>query len=148
MIFSRKGAGLLEKYLNHLPDRPSFEELDALAAEVAPGCDGLRLRSNAPDLPVEEMFVGRTSAHRRGHEIRAIMEAVADELRSQVTLLRGPNSARSVRSVGGAARSRVWLEIKREALGCPIEAVDCAETTSLGAAQLAVRHSEADGAGC
>ena len=137
MVFSSVSASLLEKYRNRLPDRPTFAELDDLAAQVPPGAEGLQLHPEASQQPTSEMFVGRNRSHHRGHEVRAIMEGVACELRSQVTKLCSDDWPTSVRAAGGAARSSLWLQIKSQVLGCPVEAVDCLETTSLGAARLA-----------
>jgi xylulokinase len=141
MVFSSISAGLLERYRNQLPDRPTFAELDALAARVPAGAEGLLLHPLAANLPVSEMFVGRTPVHQRGHDVRAIMEGVALELRKQVTILCGPSWPASIPAAGGAARSKLWLQIKRDVLGCQVEAVHCPEPTSLGAAQLARCYS-------
>jgi xylulokinase len=148
MMFSRVGAGLLEKYRNQQADRPAFADLDKLADEVPPNSAGLRLHADAPDLPVDKMFEGKNSSHHRGHEVRAIMEGVARELRNQLTALCGNERPQKVRSVGGAARSGTWLRIKSDIVGCPVEAINCAETTSLGAAKLALHHLGDDDAGC
>ncbi len=137
MMFSSLSAGLLERYRNELPDRPTFAELDTLAAKVPAGAEGLQLHPLAAQQSVREMFVGRTSTHRRSHEVRAIMEGVAIELRRHVTTLCGDNWPASVQAAGGAARSTVWLQIKSEILGCPVKAVVCPEPTCMGAARLA-----------
>ena len=56
------------------------------------------------------------------------------------TLLCQQCQPKEVRSIGGAAHSKLWLKIKSDKLGCPVQAIDCAEPTSLGAAMLA-RHA-------
>jgi xylulokinase len=137
MVFSSLSAGILERYRNRLLDRPTFEELDRLAAEVPSGCEGLRFNPVAMLDASADMFVGRTAAHGCGHEVRAIMEAVAGELRGQVTTLCDSDLPASIKSGGGAARSQLWLQIKREVVGCEFERVDSPEPTSLGAARLA-----------
>jgi sugar (pentulose or hexulose) kinase len=136
MMFSSVSAGLLERYRNGLPDRPTFSELDMLAAQVPAGAEGLRLDQVAALRFAPDMFIGRSSIHQRGHEVRAIMEGVALELRRQVTTLCGDALPASVQAAGGAARSATWLKIKSEVLGCPVEAVACPEPTSMGAARL------------
>jgi sugar (pentulose or hexulose) kinase len=137
MVFNSLSAGILERYRNRLPHRPTFKELDRLAAEVPSGCEGLRFNPAAMLDESADMFVGRTAAHGWGHEVRAIMEAVAGELRGQVTTLCDSNLPASIKSGGGAARSQLWLQIKREIVGCDFERVDSPEPTSLGAARLA-----------
>lgn len=136
MVFSSVSAGLLEKYRDQLPDHPTFTELDELAEQVPAGAGGLQLHPDALQRDATEMFIGRDMSHHRGHEVRAIMEAVAFELLSQVTTLCGPDWPSSVRAAGGAARSKLWLKIKSQTLGCPVLAVNCPETTSLGAFRL------------
>jgi xylulokinase len=42
-----------------------------------------------------------------------------------------------VRSLGGAAHSDVWLQMKADLLGIPVERPACADAASLGAAMLA-----------
>lgn len=137
MVFSSLSAGILERYRNRLADRPAFDELDRLAAEIPSGSEGLRFNPTAIFDESACMFVGRIAAHGRGHEVRAIMEAVADELRGQVTTLCNTDLPVSIKAGGGAARSQLWLQIKREFVGCEFERVDSPEPTSLGAARLA-----------
>jgi xylulokinase len=142
MVFSDISAGLLERYCNGLPDRPGFAELDDLAAAVPAGAEGLRLNTDVARHFAREMFLNRSEIHHRGHEVRAILEAVAHELRRQVALLCGADWPHVVKAAGGGANSRLWLQIKSEVLGCPVERVDCPEPTSLGAAMLALGRIE------
>jgi sugar (pentulose or hexulose) kinase len=137
MVFSSLSAGILERYRNHLPDRPTFAELDRLAREAPGGAGGLEFNRLALQDDAAEMFSGRTMAHERGHEVRAILESVAYELKGQITTLCGNDWPHSIKSIGGAAKSQPWLDIKQEILGCNVERVNCAEPTSLGAARLA-----------
>jgi xylulokinase len=137
MVFSDLSAGLLERYRNQLPDHPTFSELDTLAAQVPAGAEGLRLHPTVLSRNAPVTFDGRMRSHHRGHEVRAIMEAVAVELRRQVDTLCGRDWPSLVRAAGGAARSRLWLQIKSQVLGCPVRAVNSLEPTSMGAARLA-----------
>jgi xylulokinase len=138
MVFSELSAGILERYRNGLPDRPSFADLDQLAATVPAGAEGLRLRPDAALKKPSDMFINRTAIHHRGHEVRAILEAVAAELGRQVMLLCGEHRPQSVRAAGGGANSILWLQIMSDVVGCPVEPVACPEPTSLGAAKLAL----------
>jgi len=137
MVFGNLSAGVLERYRNRLPDRPTFEELDCLAAAVPSGADGLRINRQAIDDDTADLFIGRTTMHGRGHEARAIMEAVAWELKGQVETLCGSDWPTAIKACGGAARSQLWLDIKREIVGCDVVRVNSSEPTSLGAARLA-----------
>jgi len=81
---------------------------------------------------------GFTMAHTRGHFTRAILESVAYLLREQVELVREFGSqCAEIRSLGGAASSALWLQIKADVLDRPVVTTTCAESTSLGAAMLA-----------
>jgi xylulokinase len=139
MSFSSVSACLLEAYRNSLPDRPSFEELDALAAAVPPGGEGVRLRPGTTADGVAEGFVGLTNRHGRGHAVRCILETVAQALAGHVGRLCGSRPPDGVRCAGGGARSALWLQIKADIVGVPMTAMACSEPTSLGAALLAAR---------
>lgn len=142
MVFGNTSANLLEWYRNQLPARPDFAVLDEAAARVAPGADGLRVRPDFRLDEIDDVFVGLGERHTTGHAARAIMEAVAFALREQVARLCGAQRPREVRSCGGAARSRVWQQIKADVLNVPFVATQCQEPTSLGAAMLATRALE------
>jgi xylulokinase len=137
MVHGEKSANLLEWYRNHLPDRPSFADLDKAAADVPSGCEGLRVRANPRLTSLENVFEGLNDRHARGHLARAIMECVAQELDGQVRLLRGAAKPRVIYSSGGGARSSVWQQIKADALKATMATSKCVEPTSLGAAIVA-----------
>jgi xylulokinase len=136
MAFGDTSANLLEAYRNSLPDRPQYEALCDLASEVSPGCDGLRI--DTCDLSgLDSMFLGLTEQHTPGHRVRAILEAVAFALSDQLCTLCGDDRPAYIRSVGGAARSDLWLQIKADVLNLSVQATACPEPTSLGTAILA-----------
>ncbi len=139
MAFGSTSANLLAWYRDQLPERPAFEELDRLAAAVEPGAGGLRVRAGAFMASLEEAFGGSVPQD-AGQGARAIMEAVAWALAGQVAALCGEQRPAQIRSGGGAARSRLWLQIKANVLNVPFAAPACEEPTSLGAAMLA-RHA-------
>jgi xylulokinase len=136
MVFGDISANLLESYRNSFSDRPTYEALCDLAREVPRGCDGLRVGGSDP-LGLDPVFVGLTEQHTSGHRVRAILEAVSFALNDQLNTLCGGDCPPHIRSVGGAARSDLWLQIKADVLGLRVQAIDSAEPTSLGAAILA-----------
>lgn len=138
MMFSELSAGILERYRNASAPNATFEDLDRLAAAVPPGAMGLKVRGDAFHLDVGEFFLGRTSNHTMGHEVRSILEAVAYELKRHVSELTSGIIPKQVTSGGGAARSWLWQTIKSEVLGCLVVAAECPETASRGAALLAL----------
>lgn len=135
MVFGEVSANILEAYRRQWPNPPAYELLNDEASRVPDGAEGLRFDRLDGDTRV--LFDGRTAEHHRGHEVRAIFEAVAESLNEQVNLLCKSASPHGLVSVGGAARNDLWLAIKASRLGCPITATQCEEPTSLGAAILA-----------
>lgn len=136
MCFGDTSANLLEKYRAQLPGTPDYETLSRWAREAG-GSAGLRLgQVDSSDSPPS--FPGRQPHHTRGNEVYAIFEAVARALKEQVAQLTGGEALPSViRSVGGAARSDLWLTIKADITGIPVSPVECIEPTCMGSAVLA-----------
>lgn len=144
MVFSGVSGALLEAYQRSLPDRPSFASLDAAAAAVPPDAELPRLHDAAAIASGKPLFAASPAAADRGRCVRAILTAVARELRRQVDVLCGDARPQAVYSAGGAARSKLWRHLKSEALGCPVIAVKGPEPTSLGAAMLAASALSGD----
>jgi xylulokinase len=139
MTFSALGAGLLERYREGYSPSPTYEELNRLALLFTEEVRAT-LRADALSRTGIEMFLPQYQQEPLGHHVRAIMNVVARELQQQVKTLIGSNQPDFVRSVGGAARSELWRQIKAKQLGTSVVQVDCPEPTSLGAAMLA-RHA-------
>lgn len=71
------------------------------------------------------------------------MESVAFILKDNIEMLESVGiKEESITSLGGAASSRIWLQIKADILDKQIKTMKCDETTCLGTAMLA-----ANGAG-
>ena len=136
MVFGDVSANLLETYRNALPDPVDFDVLGEEAATVTRG-------SLIPPRALEttallEHVRGWAHNEPRGEAVRAIFEGVAAALSDQIAQLCGASRPVELHSVGGAARSKVWMGIKANTLGLPVRAVACPEPTSLGAAILAL----------
>lgn len=136
MLFGDISGNLLEAYRNALPDPPDFDTLAQTAEAADQGEWRLPRDLDTPDLldHVREWARPRL----RGEAVRAILAGVAAALAEQVDQLCGAKRPAVVHSVGGAARSRIWMRIKADTLGLPMRAVACPEPTSLGAALLAI----------
>ncbi|WP_176014964.1 FGGY-family carbohydrate kinase [Victivallis sp. Marseille-Q1083] len=139
-------AGMLLKYFrDQFAGEVSYAELDALAAAVPPGSDGLLLLphcagsvSPLTNPGARGVAYGITLAHHRGHWARAVMEAVAALLRDNLAALPGRNTKiREIRLLGGPARSPLWRQIIADTLGLPVTLTSGDETPALGAAMLA-----------
>jgi xylulokinase len=138
MVFGDTAANWLEDYRNDLDDKPSFEQLTAEAAEVAPGADGLSLPADCAPIERKARLIQHATTHSRGHAVRVILETVARALQEQVQMLAGADMPIQIACAGGAARSPLWLQIKANLLQIPMLTMDCPEPTSLGAALLAL----------
>jgi xylulokinase len=122
-----------------------LEELTAAAAEVAPGCDGLRFLpylagERSPDWPhASGVLHGlRPGGLRPGPLFRAAMEGAAFALLlGHERLRRFGVEADELRVVGGASRNPVWRRVLADAFQLPLRFPVEAESAALGAAMQA-----------
>lgn len=139
-------AGMILRWFrDEFGDGLDYAALVESASRIPPGSDGLILLPhfsgmNSPEVNPEAkgVFYGITTAHGKAHFVRAILEAVAFALRDNLELLEESGiNCQDVTSLGGAARSSLWLQIKADVLQRNIKSMRCTETTSLGTAILA-----------
>ena len=125
--------------------KETYDTLMELAKAVPAGSEGLLalphfVGSFCPHFNPEARgaFVGISFNHKKGHFVRALVESVAFMLRENIELFgRLGVKVEKIRSLGGAAKSDFWLQVKSDVLNLPIELPKCSEATSLGAAILA-----------
>jgi len=123
----------------------AYDLMTRLAEQVPSGSEGLIVLphlegTGSPDFnPVARaVFYGATLRHTRGHFVRAIMESVAYMLKENLELVEELGLAvKEVYSMGGGARSDLWLKIKADVLQKSVKAIDVEETACLGAALMA-----------
>ena len=123
----------------------SIDELLAEAAAVAPGAEGLVFlpylageRSPLWDPTARGAFAGLTLRHRRGHMVRAILEAAALAIRHVAEpVLAAGIPVRAMRACGGPARDDGWNQIKADVTGFAVEVPRVRETAAVGAAIVA-----------
>lgn len=138
--------GTFAKDLSGLEGGSAYRHLEAEAAEVPPGADGVRVlphfggrvTPNEPEL--RGLVAGLQWSQDRGHLYRAMLESVAFEYAvylRRTRVLYGPQSVRSVRVVGGGASSELWNQIKADVLGVTWEPVRRQEGGALGSAIVA-----------
>jgi len=121
----------------------SFRELDALAAAVPAGSEGLvftpyltgeRCPVNDPD--AKGVFAGITSRHGKGHFARAVLEGVAYSLKQVYDLIGAPS--KELVLAGGGAKSPLWRQIFADVFALPLRTVyGSAEGGAFGAALVA-----------
>lgn len=125
--------------------RSSYQEMDLQARKIAPGSDGVIMlpymageRSPVWNPKAKGVFYGLDFSKTRAHMIRACMESVAFSL--QHNLLAAQDAGACVarlRAMGGAANSRIWMQIKADVTGKPIDVPASDTATTFGAAILA-----------
>jgi sugar (pentulose or hexulose) kinase len=122
-----------------------YDLLTQEAAQVPPGCDGLvflphLMGAASPefDPAARGVFYGIALKHHKPHFARAILESVAYMLKKNLDLVeRISGKVDEVRSMGGGARSKLWLSIKADVLQKAVTPVVVEESASLGAAIMA-----------
>lgn len=139
-------SGLVLKWFRDLcAPGESYDEFLGGVGLIPMGCDGLTMLphlcgTGTPDFnsSARGAFIGLTPGHTRAHMARAIMEGVCCQLRECVeAIAHTGGAAESVRSLGGAAKSDLWVQMKADMLGLPVERPVCADAASLGAAIMA-----------
>ncbi len=123
----------------------AYDRMNALAAPVPAGSEGavflpFLAGAGQPELDPDArgVFYGLTLKHGKGHCARAIMESIAYMLRKILAdFVRFGIDMTEVRSMGGGARSDLWLQIKADVIGLPLVRMEEEETSTLGAAILA-----------
>lgn len=122
--------------------RAMGEAPDEAIACVEPGCRGLIFlpyligeRSPWWNPKARAAFVGLTMSHGPAEMHRAVLEGVAFNLKLILDALSTHRPLRTLRLIGGGARSAVWQRILADVLGVPLEIPELlAEATSWGAA--------------
>jgi ribulose-phosphate 3-epimerase len=123
----------------------SYAELDAEAADVPPGADGLVAletfqgsRTPVTDPMARGAFVGFTLSHKRAHLWRALLEAVCFGTRACVEALQAAgHPCQEIIMAGGATRSPLWLQLHADVTGKSVVVCENTDAPLLGCAVLA-----------
>lgn len=119
--------------------------LNAAAAEIEPGADGLIVqdhfqgnRTPYTDPLSRGALVGLTLAHGPAHVFRAIIEGIGFGTRAILDQMAEAGfSGRTVTAGGGATASDLWLQIHADTSGLPVSVPVSIDSPSVGAAVLA-----------
>ena len=122
-----------------------YELLSRKAEKSPPASDGLWMLPYLagrgipqPNPQASGVFCGFRLHHKKEHFVRALMEAIAFALRSNIEVFRRNGlKIDEVRSFGGGSRNRFWNQIKADVSGLPVVTSTCPEPGCLGAAVLA-----------
>ena len=102
---------------------------------VVPHFDGMV--SPRPDPRVRGVFCYLTLQHTRADIFRAILESLTFSLYENIEFLRQHGlSVDVIRSIGGGAKNDMWLQMKADVIGMPVEKPMITEAAVLGAAML------------
>jgi xylulokinase len=142
-------AGMALRWLRAIlgNDRFSYAELDRMAGEVEPGCEGLTFlpyivgeRSPIMDPRAKGGFVGLALRHGPGHLVRALLEGVAFALRQIIEAMEdcGASLPELVAS-GNGLGSPLWRQMLADVIHRPLfqgQDAYAAERAGVGAAML------------
>ena len=142
-------AGMALRWLRAIlgNDRFSYAELDRIAGEVEPGCEGLTFlpyivgeRSPIMDPRAKGGFVGLALRHGPGHLVRALLEGVAFALRQIIEAMEdcGASLPELVAS-GNGLGSPLWRKMLADVIQRPLlqgQDAYAAERAGVGAAML------------
>jgi xylulokinase len=140
------GAGLSFRYLKDtFFPTSTYDELTALAVDVAPGSDGLLwapylFGERTPHLDPEARaaFVGITASTTAAHFVRAVLEGVAFSLKDTFTLFAELGiPVERIRLGGGGVRGSLWRQIQADVYDHAVELLEAEEGGAFGAALLA-----------
>jgi D-xylulose kinase len=154
--FSMTGGMVLKWFRDHFfgengraettEGRETYEVMTEMAASITPGSSGLLMLPHLQGAGVPEsnpnargVFYGLSLHHGKAHMVRAILEAIAMNLRRMVEAVQAMGiSVKEVRSLGGGAKSELWCQIKADVLGLPVYTMkNTQDAACLGAAILA-----------
>jgi len=127
----------VEWYRTNFAGELSLKELDALAAAIPPGSEGLAALPEVFRENTLSRFLNRQEIHTHGHYFRAMMESTAASLLDLLSEGGPEKTDYRVLATGGGAGSRVWLQIKAHLTGWEFLTSTSAEPAAFGAAMLA-----------
>lgn len=83
-------------------------------------------------------FVGLNSYHSKAHILCSVFEGIVFSHKTHIDkLLLNNNNAKVIRLAGGAAKSKVWVQMFSDIIQMPIEVIDIDELGALGCAMSA-----------
>ncbi|MDU8946602.1 FGGY-family carbohydrate kinase [Ovoidimarina sediminis] len=138
-------TGSIINWLGRLTGGLDFDELNAKAAALEPGSDGLLVqdhfqgnRTPYTDPLSRGAILGLTLAHEKHHIFRAIMEGIGFGTRAILDAFgRAGYTSTEMTVGGGAAASDLWMQIHADTSGLPVRIPASADAPSTGSAVLA-----------
>ena len=145
LAYAKTAGAVLEWFRRELAPGWLLHELDDLAARVPVGSNGLTMIphfegavSPTPNPVARGAFAYLTLGHTREDMYRAILEALTFSLRENLEFLgQYGMKLKRIRSIGGGAKSDLWLQMKADVTGLPVDRPAFTEAAVMGAAMLA-----------
>ncbi|MEM1428699.1 MAG: FGGY family carbohydrate kinase [Pseudomonadota bacterium] len=138
-------TGSIVNWLGRLTGGLDFEDLNAKAAALAPGSDGLIVqdhfqgnRTPYTDPLSRGAILGLTLAHEKHHIFRAIMEGIGFGTRAILDAFKAAGYTSTEMTVGGgASASDLWMQIHADTSGLTVRLPASPDAPSTGSAVLA-----------
>ncbi|HNB27691.1 MAG TPA: FGGY-family carbohydrate kinase [Alphaproteobacteria bacterium] len=131
-------------FKRHFAEGVSFDVLNAQAAQIEPGSEGLLVldhfqgnRTPYTDALSRGAITGLTLKHTPAHIYRAIIEGICLGTKLIVENFGSAFAARRIVVSGGAVNSPLWLQIHADTIGAPLELTEVPDAPALGCAILA-----------
>ncbi|MEX1241251.1 MAG: FGGY family carbohydrate kinase [Cyclobacteriaceae bacterium] len=126
-------------------DSSPYDLMIAKAAGVPPGSEGLimlphLMGTGSPfyNTKVKGVLAGITIGLKKGHFVRAILEAVACTIEDNLESMRRKGiNVQEIHVLGGGSKNRLWNQIIADMTRIPVVTTSQAENASIGAAILA-----------
>ncbi|MBI4556388.1 MAG: hypothetical protein HY706_02280 [Candidatus Hydrogenedentes bacterium] len=132
-----------EKFYSDVPDNDVYQKMFADAEVPSDGVYVLPsfVRGMGPAARYHSLgtVLGLTTATSRGQVVRAALEGLCFQLRQQMDAVQTAvgTQATRLRVVGGGQKNPLWLQMKADMTGLPVEITTNPEVTLLGVAILA-----------
>lgn len=124
---AKKNGGSIYDLTNRWVEETDPEELKVIFLPF--------LNGSNEDAQARGTFIGLTDFNNKAHMLRAVYEGIVFSHMTHVKrLLKNREVPKAIRLAGGAANSKVWVQIFADALQIPIETVACDEQGIMGAA--------------
>jgi xylulokinase len=135
-------GSLIKWFRNQFTPNSSYAELDAAAAVVPAGSDGLLLlpyflgeKTPIQDPQARGTLVGLTLTHTAGHVYRAVLEGISYGFYHHLQVLAEHGMTPTyARCANGGARSTLWKQVTSDVMGIRLEQVADHPGSSLGSA--------------
>lgn len=131
-------------FKRHFAEHTDFDTLNALAAALPPGAEGLLAvdhfqgnRTPHTDPLARGAITGLSLKHTPAHVYRALIESICFGTRAIVEAFGDAFHPRRIVVAGGATRSPFWLQVHADTLGLPLILTEETEACALGSAILA-----------